>query len=90
VFGGDESAAGKVFKSTSDAMDAIKQYAGDKLKDIGSALPQLADMAVKYALPIGIIIAIIYGGSKLIGALTDDIEVSENKDLLRIKSLAGL
>lgn len=69
IFGGDESKAGEVFHDPESLMAKIKELAGGAISNAGSMLPTLVDMAIKYALPIGIIIAVIYGGKKLIDSL---------------------
>ena len=69
IFGGDENKAGEVFHDPESLMAKIKELAGGAISNAGSMLPTLADMAIKYALPIGIIIAVIYGGKKLIDSL---------------------
>jgi hypothetical protein len=69
LFGGNETAAGEVFHDPESLMAKIKELAGGAMSNVGSMLPALVDMAIKYALPIGIVLAVIYGGKKLIDSL---------------------
>jgi hypothetical protein len=69
LFGGNEAAAGEVFHDSESLMAKIKELAGGAMSNVGSMLPTLVDMAIKYALPIGIVLAVIYGGKKLIDSL---------------------
>ena len=79
-FGGNDSAAGEVFKDTNSVIDAVKKYGGQAVQSMSAQLPAIADMAVKYALPIGIVIALLYGGKKLIDKLTDDFQYEMIED----------
>ena len=47
---------------------------GDKLSGLVPNLDQIGQVAAKYALPVGLVIAAIWGGSKLIGSLFGDDE----------------
>jgi hypothetical protein len=69
LFGGNEAAAGEVFHDPESLMAKIKELAGGAISNAGSMLPSLVEMAIKYALPIGIVLAVIYGGKKLIDSL---------------------
>jgi hypothetical protein len=69
LFGGNEAAAGEVFHDSESLMAKIKELAGGAISNAGSMLPSLVEMAIKYALPIGIVLAVIYGGKKLIDSL---------------------
>jgi hypothetical protein len=69
LFGGNENAAGEVFHDSESLMAKIKELAGGAISNAGSMLPTLVDMAIKYALPIGVVLAVIYGGKKLIDNL---------------------
>jgi hypothetical protein len=69
LFGGNEAAAGEVFHDSESLMAKIKELAGGAMSNVGSMLPSLVEMAIKYALPIGIVLAVIYGGKKLIDSL---------------------
>ena len=69
LFGGDEGKAGEVFHDSESLMAKIKELAGGAISNAGSMLPSLVEMAIKYALPIGIVLAVIYGGKKLIDSL---------------------
>jgi len=69
LFGGDENKAGEVFHDPESLMARIKELAGGAISGAGSMLPSLVEMAIKYALPIGIVLAVIYGGKKLIDSL---------------------
>jgi hypothetical protein len=69
LFGGDENKAGEVFHDSESLMTKIKELAGGAISNAGSMLPSLVEMAIKYALPIGIVLAVIYGGKKLIDSL---------------------
>ena len=57
---------------------------GDKLSAMVPNLDQIGQVAAKYALPVGLVIAAIWGGSKLIGALfgSDEKESTESSDTI--------
>ena len=61
---------------------------GDKLSAMVPNLDQIGAMAAKYALPVGLVIAAIWGGSKLLGAIFGDNE-KESADDIRSKDTDG-
>jgi hypothetical protein len=70
---------GEVYHDTGKAASAILQAVGDAVD--GKTIADLAGAAVKYSIPIGILLAVLYGGKKLI-----DHVMSEGAD----DSVAGL
>lgn len=59
------AAGDKIVTSAGDLTAAL----GDKLAGMVPNLDQIGAMAAKYALPVGLVIAAIFGGSKLLGYL---------------------
>jgi len=55
---------GEVYKDIGGATDAITKMVGSAVD--GKTIGDLAATAVKYAIPIGILLAVLYGGKKLI------------------------
>jgi hypothetical protein len=55
---------GEVYKDIGGATDAITKMVGSAID--GKTIGELAAAAVKYAIPIGILLAVLYGGKKLI------------------------
>jgi hypothetical protein len=55
---------GEVYRDVGKAAGAIAQSVGDAID--GKTIAELASAAVKYSIPIGIILAVLYGGKKLI------------------------
>jgi hypothetical protein len=55
---------GEVYRDVGQAAGAITQAVGDAID--GKTLAELAGAAVKYAIPVGILLAVLYGGKKLI------------------------
>jgi hypothetical protein len=60
-------AADEVFNDPTSVVNAIRKYAGDIAGGLAQgSLLSLAQAAVKFALPLGVVLAILYGGKKLI------------------------
>ncbi len=55
---------GEVYRDVGKAAGAITQSVGNAID--GKTIAELASTAVKYSIPIGIILAVLYGGKKLI------------------------
>jgi len=55
---------GEVYRDVGKAAGAIAQSVGNAID--GKTIAELASAAVKYSIPIGIILAVLYGGKKLI------------------------
>ena len=55
---------GEVYRDAGQAASAIAQAVGGAID--GKTIAELAGAAVKYAIPIGILLAVLYGGKKLI------------------------
>ena len=55
---------GEVYRDVGQAAGAISQAVGDAID--GKTIAELAGTAVKYSIPIGILLAVLYGGKKLI------------------------
>jgi hypothetical protein len=55
---------GEVYRDAGQAAAAIAQAVGNAID--GKTVAELAATAVKYAIPIGILLAVLYGGKKLI------------------------
>jgi hypothetical protein len=55
---------GKVYQDVGQAASAIAQAVGGAID--GKTIAELASTAVKYSIPIGILLAVLYGGKKLI------------------------
>jgi hypothetical protein len=55
---------GEVYHDAGKAAGAIAQAVGDAVD--GKTIAELAGAAVKYSIPIGILLAVLYGGKKLI------------------------
>lgn len=92
---------GEVYKDVAGAASAIGQAVGDAVDE--NTILQLASLAVKYALPVGIVLALLYGGKKVMDKVmaesTDDPmnynaaitgSYYESDELARIKTLALL
>ena len=85
---------GEVYHDAGAAAGAIAQAVGNAVD--GKTIAELAAVAAKYAIPIGILLAVVYGGKKLIDKVmaesvgTDSFYESKEDDTLlaRIKSLA--
>ena len=72
------AAGDKIVTSAGDLTAAL----GDKLAGMVPNLGEIGAMAAKYALPVGLVIAAIFGGSKLLGYLfggKDEKEGTEDK-----------
>jgi hypothetical protein len=61
---------GEVYRDVGQAADAITQTVGNAID--GKTLVELAETAVKYSIPIGILLAVLYGGKKLIDQLMSE------------------
>jgi hypothetical protein len=61
---------GEVYHDASKAAGAIAQAVGDAVD--GKTIAELAGAAVKYSIPIGILLAVLYGGKKLIDQVMDE------------------
>jgi hypothetical protein len=55
---------GEVYRDAGQAASAIAQAVGGAID--GKTIAELAGAAVKYAIPVGILLAVLYGGKKLI------------------------
>jgi len=55
---------GEVYDDVKDATTALTDKIGDALD--GASIAELAASAVKYSIPIGIVLAMLYGGKKII------------------------
>jgi hypothetical protein len=92
---------GEVYKDVASAASAIGQAVGSSVDE--NTIGELALLAVKYALPVGIVLALLYGGKKILDKVmaesTDDPmnynaaitgSYYESDELARIKKLALL
>jgi hypothetical protein len=61
---------GEVYRDIGQAADAITQTVGNAID--GKTIAELAGTAVKYSIPIGILLAVLYGGKKLIDQLMSE------------------
>jgi hypothetical protein len=61
---------GEVYRDVGKAAGAIAQSVGDAID--GKTIAELASAAVKYSIPIGIILAVLYGGKKLIDQVMNE------------------
>ena len=61
---------GEVYRDVGKAAGAITQSVGNAID--GKTIAELASTAVKYSIPIGIILAVLYGGKKLIDQVMDE------------------
>ena len=61
---------GTVYNDVKSASSALGEKLGNAVDN--NTLMQLATAAVKYALPIGVVIALLYGGKKLYDAITSE------------------
>jgi hypothetical protein len=68
---------GEVYQDIGSATDAITKMVGNSLDSF--SIKALADAAVKYAIPIGILLAVLYGGKKIIDSIFS--ESMEQDDL---------
>lgn len=69
----------RVYDDVTDAAKAITSVVGDTL---GSAtVMELATAAVKYALPVALILGVLYGGKKLIDKLLSEDAMMEQNDM---------
>lgn len=60
-------AADAVFKDPTSVVNSVRKYAGDIAGGLAQGtMMSLATAAVKFALPLGVVLAILYGGKKLI------------------------
>ena len=78
VFGGNDQAAGQIFNDKNELVNAVKKLIPNV--DASGLLGSLVDMAIKYALPIGVVIALIYGGTKLIKSLSEEAKMMEQEE----------
>jgi hypothetical protein len=80
---------GEVYHDIGGATEAITKMVGNSLDSF--SIKSLADAAVKYAIPIGILLAVLYGGKKLIdGIFSESLEVTDEGIIDSIKGLAGI
>ena len=61
---------GEVYRDVGKAAGAIAQSVGDAIDE--KTIVELGMAAVKYSIPIGIILAVLYGGKKLIDQVMDE------------------
>jgi hypothetical protein len=61
---------GEVYRDVGKAAGAIAQAVGDAID--GKTIAELASAAVKYAIPVGILLAVLYGGKKLIDQVMNE------------------
>jgi len=70
-----KGAGDKVWNSVDQAKNEITDMVGDAVD--GFSLSNIADLAVKYALPAGMVIAALYGGKKILDWVFDDYQNDE-------------
>jgi hypothetical protein len=68
---------GQVYNDVGDAAKAITEKIGNSVDN--NTLGQLAQAAVKYAIPIGILLAVLYGGKKILDKVLSE-SVGEGQD----------
>jgi hypothetical protein len=69
---------GEVYNDIGSATNALTKMVGNSLDSF--SIKSLAEAAVKYAIPIGILIAILYGGKKLIDSIfSESLEEDEGR-----------
>ena len=70
---------GEVYNDVTGAAGALTKALGKAVDE--KTILELAQAAVKYALPIGIIIALLYGGKKLIDkVMSESINLAEGQE----------
>jgi hypothetical protein len=80
---------GEVYHDIGGATEAIAKMVGNSLDDF--SIKSLAEAAVKYAIPIGILLAVLYGGKKLIDAVLGESQEETDEGIVdAIKGLAGI
>jgi len=70
---------GEVYNDVRGASAALADKIGDTVDS--NTLMALAGMAVKYALPIGIVVALLYGGKKIIDKILSEDAMYENRNM---------
>jgi hypothetical protein len=66
---------GEVYNDAGTAASALAKMVGNSLDQV--TIESLASAAVKYAIPIGILIAVLYGGKKLIDKVFSESTIDE-------------
>ena len=80
---------GEVYHDIGGAAEAITKAVGNAVD--GKTIGDLAATAVKYAIPIGILLAVLYGGKKLIDAVLSESQEETDEGIIdSIKGLAGI
>jgi hypothetical protein len=80
---------GEVYHDIGGAAEAITKAVGGAVD--GKTIGDLAATAVKYAIPIGILLAVLYGGKKLIDAVLGEGQEETDEGIIdSIKGLAGI
>ena len=69
---------GEVYRDAGQAAGAIAQSVGNAID--GKTISELAGAAVKYSIPIGILLAVLYGGKKLIDQVMSEGEENNKLD----------
>lgn len=80
------SGAGEVYSDAKEAAADLAQKVGEGVS--GKTIFEIAEIAVKFALPIGIVLAILYGGKKLLDRLlssTDEKSKIRSTDTLPLE-----
>ena len=70
---------GEVYDDVKDATTALTDKIGDALD--GASIAELAASAVKYSIPIGIVLAMLYGGKKVIDKVVSEQGVAEGEKI---------
>ena len=76
---------GEVYNDIGGAAAAITKAVGSAVD--GKTIGDLAAAAVKYAIPIGLLLALLYGGKKLIDTVLDESQVETDEG--KLGALAG-
>lgn len=71
---------GKVYNDTAGAASDIASKIGNAVDE--KTILELATLAVKYALPVGIVIALLYGGKKVIDQIMSEDLISSTLSIL--------
>jgi hypothetical protein len=79
---------GEVYHDIGSATEAITKFLGSAVNE--KTIGDLATAAVKYAIPIGILLAVLYGGKKLIDAVLGESQEETNEGELGTAIGAGL
>lgn len=84
----NDKTANQTFSDEDSLMNTIKKFLGPMGGQAENALRAIADFAIKNALPLAVIIGLLYGGKQLLNMVTKE-ELAEGDELLDLMKLSG-